>query len=673
MFNALLIANRGEIACRVIRTARRMGLRTIAVYSDADADALHVSMADESRRIGTAPAADSYLSIGNILDVARDSGADAIHPGYGFLAENAEFAAACAAAGVIFVGPSPESLRAMGEKTEAKRMAEAAGVPVLPDYQGTARRRDALRRAAAKVGYPLLVKAAAGGGGRGMRLVENADGFDDALDAARREALAAFGDDRVFFERYLPQARHVEVQVFGDMAGHVVHLFERDCSAQRRHQKLIEEAPAPGLSSDMRRALGEAAVAAAEAVGYVGAGTVEFLVDAAPDSDGAFYFLEMNTRLQVEHPVTEMITGLDLVEWQLRIAAGEDLPRDQAAIGMHGHAVEARLYAEDPARGFLPTSGRLERLRFPEHGATLRIETGVREGDSVSTHYDTLLAKLVAHGPSRAQAIQGLRRALAGSIVAGPPTNRAFLGSILRHERFAKGAIDTAFVEREEESLFEDAAVPRERALALAAFAESETLRSTRDVPQREDADRHSPWGRRDSWRLFGHAESVFRFRCGSTSHLIAIDANGDVTVDGGAHCLSVRGDYRPDGEFAVTIDGVAVKGRILRFGDVRQITVGERCRALRMADAAASASAIAAGAGVLTAPLPASIVAVHVRPGQRVMRGAALLVLEAMKMEHVIAAPDDGTVAAVHYTVGAQVEEGAQLIEFETTQGRSG
>jgi 3-methylcrotonyl-CoA carboxylase alpha subunit len=668
MFDSLLIANRGEIACRVIHTAQRMGIRTVAIFSDADADALHVRMADDARRVGGAAAADSYLSIPNIIAAARDSGAKAVHPGYGFLAENAEFAAACAAAGITFVGPSPDAIRTMGAKVEAKQVVEAAGVPVLPDYRGTAQRRDALRKAAAKVGFPLLIKASAGGGGRGMRLVEDADGFDAALDGARREAKAAFGDDRVFFERYLPRARHVEVQVFGDNAGRIIHLFERDCSSQRRHQKLIEEAPAPGLSPELRQALGAAAVAAAESVRYRGAGTVEFLVDpAAADGEGGFYFLEMNTRLQVEHPVTEMITGLDLVEWQLRIAAGEDLPCGQSEIEARGHAVEARLYAEDPARGFLPASGRLERLRFAEESDGVRIEAGIREGDTVSRHYDTLLAKLVVHAASREQAIDGLRRALAESVVAGPATNKAFLAAVLRHAQFRTGDVDTQFVERNEAALLADADVPRDQALALAAHAERESLRVARDGLRHEDADCFSPWDGRDGWRLFGRAGTVFRFRDGAADCRVTVADDGMVTIDSDGRSLSMAGEYHSDGQFSGTIDDEPVHARILCLGAERQVSVGERCRTLDLVTDGGAPTAMAAGGGILTAPLPASVVAVHVQKGQRVARGEALMVLEAMKMEHVITAPDDGSVAAVHYAVGAQVEEGAQLIGFET------
>ncbi len=670
MFGSLLIANRGEIACRVIRTARRMGLRTVAIYSDADTDALHVSMADDARRVGSAVAADSYLSIPNIIAAARDSGAEAVHPGYGFLAENADFAEACAAAGLVFVGPSPAAIRTMGAKVEAKQVVEEAGVSVLPDYRGTAERLDTLRKAAAKVGFPLLIKASAGGGGRGMRLVKDAGEFDAALDGARREAKAAFGDDRVFFERYLPRARHVEVQVFGDNAGRVIHLFERDCSSQRRHQKLIEEAPAPGLSPELRQDLGAAAVAAARAVGYRGAGTVEFLVDpAANEGRGAFYFLEMNTRLQVEHPVTEMITGLDLVEWQLRVAAGESLPCGQDQVAAQGHAIEARLYAEDPARGFLPTGGRLERLVFPDGGDGLRIETGVREGDTVSRHYDTLLAKLVARAETREGAVDALRAALADTMVAGPATNAAFLAAVLRNPQFRSGDMDTQFVERNEAALLDDSVAPRDEALALAAFAQRDAVLQGKNRNSSRNADRYSPWDGFDGWRLFGSAGSVFLLRDDGCECRVTLFDGGTVKVEPDGRNLLLAGGISQDGRFAGTIDGVPAVGRVLHQDGRCQVCLGERRRTFDMVADGAGPSSSAVGGGILTAPLPASVVAVHIGEGQRVARGEPLMVLEAMKMEHVIVAPDDGMVRAVHYAVGAQVEEGAQLIEFETSE----
>src|SRR5712671_561341 len=450
MFSKILIANRGEIACRVIRTARQMGIATVAVYSDADANALHVAMADEARRIGPPPARESYLNIAAIIEAARRSGAEAIHPGYGFLSENPDFAEACAKAGLVFIGPPAAAIRAMGSKAAAKALMEGHGVPVVPGYHGEAQDAASLAAEAERIGYPVLIKASAGGGGRGMRIVTRADEFARALVGAKREAAGAFGDDRILLERYLERPRHIEVQVFGDTQGNIVHLWERDCSIQRRHQKIVEEAPAPGLDKARREKLGEMAVAAARAVGYVGAGTVEFIAE-----DGAmknFYFMEMNTRLQVEHPVTEAVTGLDLVEWQIRVAAGEPLPLCQPDLVLRGHAIEARLYAEDPERGFLPQTGTLHGLRFPP-SRLARVDTGVRQGDTITPFYDPMIAKIIAWGEDRAAAVGRLRRALAETAVLGVKTNLEFLALVAEHPEFASGAVDTGFIERHRASL----------------------------------------------------------------------------------------------------------------------------------------------------------------------------------------------------------------------------
>ncbi len=441
MFDSVLVANRGEIACRIIRTLRRLEIRSVAVYSDADRRARHVALADHAIRIGPPPAAESYLRIDAILEAAARAGAEAIHPGYGFLSENPGFARACAEAGIAFVGPPAEVIEAMGAKDRAKALMTDAGVPLVPGYDGTSQADDALRDAARELGYPVLLKAVAGGGGKGMRVVEDAAGFAAALEGARREAAAAFGDDRMLLERYLAQPRHIEAQIFGDRRGRVVHLFERDCSLQRRHQKVIEEAPAPGLSAEQRKAFGELAVRAGQAIGYVGAGTIEFLMD-----QGQFFFIEMNTRLQVEHPVTEMITGLDLVEWQLQVAAGEPLPLAQEQITLRGHAIEARVYAEDPDNGFLPSTGRLDHLRFPPESDRIRIDAGVAEGDEVSPFYDPMLAKVVVHGEGRPAALRRLDAALAATEVVGPATNLNFLLRIVRDPTFAAGAIDTGYL-----------------------------------------------------------------------------------------------------------------------------------------------------------------------------------------------------------------------------------
>ncbi|MDX1576797.1 MAG: acetyl-CoA carboxylase biotin carboxylase subunit, partial [Kiloniellales bacterium] len=497
MFERLLIANRGEIACRVVRTAKRLALRTIAVYSEADKNALHVALADEAEPIGPPAAAESYLNIEAVLVAAKASRAEAVHPGYGFLSENPDFAEACAAAGLVFVGPPAEAIRAMGSKDRAKVLMERAGVPVLPGYNGRAQSTKALERAAAKLGYPLLIKPSAGGGGKGMRRVDRAADLGPALDGARREAAAAFGDARVILERFLARPRHIEVQIFADQRGRALHLFERDCSIQRRHQKVIEEAPAPGLSAKLRAAMGRAAVAAARAIGYVGAGTVEFLVDGK-----SFYFMEMNTRLQVEHPVTEMITGHDLVEWQLRVAAGEALPCGQGDLAITGHAIEARLYAEDPARDFLPAPGRLERLRFPKEGRHLRIDSGVREGDEISHYYDPMIAKLIVAGKDRPAAVARLTRALAATEISGVATNLAFLERIAAHADYRAGRIDTVFVERHGESLLPADGLVSDEALALASLAVLLRREAEARAAARASDDPYSPWQETDGWRL---------------------------------------------------------------------------------------------------------------------------------------------------------------------------
>ncbi|MEL6318751.1 MAG: biotin carboxylase N-terminal domain-containing protein, partial [Pseudomonadota bacterium] len=472
MFDRILIANRGEIARRVIRTARRMGVETVAVYSDADAAAPHAREADAARRIGPAPAAESYLRGEAILEAARATGAQAVHPGYGFLSENAAFAEACAAAGIAFIGPKPHSIRAMGDKAASKRAMRAAGVPLAPGYDGEDQATGLLADEAARIGFPVMIKASAGGGGKGMRIVGAAGEFEAALEGCRREAAGAFGDERVLIEKFIERPRHVEVQVFADAHGSVAHLFDRDCSAQRRHQKVIEEAPAPDVPEAVAAAMRQAAIDAARAVDYLGAGTVEFLLGA----DGGFYFMEMNTRLQVEHPVTEMVTGLDLVEWQLRVAAGEPLPLGQDEIALRGHAIEARLYAEDPDRDFLPAVGRLAALRFPpEDGAALRIDAGVREGDAVSPFYDPMIAKLISHGPDRETARATLLKALRASLVAGVTTNRGFLARLLATDDFREGRLDTGLIARNAETLARPARAlgadgAAERALAAAAL-----------------------------------------------------------------------------------------------------------------------------------------------------------------------------------------------------------
>jgi 3-methylcrotonyl-CoA carboxylase alpha subunit len=662
VFDAVLIANRGEIACRIIRTLKRLGIRAVAVYSDADRDALHVGQADEALRIGPAPAAESYLRSDAILEAATRAGAQAVHPGYGFLAENAAFARACRAAGLTFIGPSPEAIEAMGAKDRAKAAAAAADVPLVPGYHG-GRQDDAdLLEAAHELGFPVLLKAVAGGGGKGMRVVARPDDFAAALEGARREAAAAFGDERMLLERYLEAPRHIEVQVFGDHHGHVVHLFERDCSVQRRHQKVIEEAPAAALDTDQRAALGAAAVRLAAAIGYASAGTVEFLMD----QRGAFYFMEMNTRLQVEHPVTEMITGLDLVEWQLRVAAGEPLPLAQEQITLAGHAIEARLYAEDPERGFLPSTGTLAHLRLPAPSEA-RVEAGVRSGDRVSPFYDPMLVKIVAWGPDRAAALRRLRAALDETEIVGPATNLEFLARVLRHDAFQAGAVATAFVEEHAAALLSPAPLPDERAFAVASLWLLYRQRQHVAAAAAAGGDPHSPWHRIDGWRLNDVGHQTLRLRAGGEP--VAIDAQADgagwrLRIDGRE--LGGAAELTEEGGLQVELEGERWRAGVVALGDQLHLFTPHGRFQLQRVDPLAIAAAEDELGDVLTAPMPGKIVRQLIAAGDRVGRGAPLLVLEAMKMEHTLVAPGDGRVAALRYAEGDQVEEGAVLLDFE-------
>jgi len=659
VFSKILIANRGEIACRVIRTARRMGIATVAVYSDADANVLHVAMADEARHIGPPPARESYLNIGAIIDAARQSGAEAIHPGYGFLSENVNFAEACAKAGIVFIGPPADAIRAMGSKAAAKALMEANGVPVVPGYHGDAQDAAALAAEAERIGYPVLIKASAGGGGRGMRIVTRADEFARALIGAKREAAGAFGDDRILLERYLERPRHIEVQVFGDAHGNIVHLWERDCSIQRRHQKIVEEAPAPGLGKKERDKLGEMAVAAARAVGYVGAGTVEFIAEFTAGHDAKHvYFMEMNTRLQVEHPVTEAITGLDLVEWQLRVAAGESLPLRQDEIALQGHAIEVRLYAENPERGFLPATGTLHGLHFPD-GDLARVDTGVREGDAVTPFYDPMIAKIVAWGEDRAIARARLQRALADTAILGVTTNLAFLHRVIAAPDFAAGAVDTGFIERHH-----DALLPSSRAVPDIALAAAALWQLTEPSPP-SGADRFSPWARRDGWRLnLMPAPLSLHFRHGADDVTIeATAASGGWKLRLGERDCAAAAKPGPDGKLAVTLDGIRCQVRVLEHdGELAVFVDGEGWHFMAVDPLAPPAGADIAG-GRLTAPMPGRVIQLLVAPGDTVRQGQPMMVIEAMKMEHTIAAPRDGIVSAVHYAAGDPVEEGAELI----------
>ena len=661
MFTKILIANRGEIACRVVRTARRLGIRTVAVYSDADAHAVHVAACDEAYRLGPPPPRESYLDGRRILEIALATGAQAIHPGYGFLSENEGFARACAEAGVVFIGPPPAAIAAMGSKSAAKAIMGKAGVPLVPGYHGDDQDPALLAREAARIGFPVLIKATAGGGGKGMKIVRAAGEFDAALASARREAQAGFGDDRVLIERYLASPRHIEIQVFGDTHGAAVSLFERDCSVQRRHQKVLEEAPAPGMTPLRRRAMGEAAVAAAKAIGYVGAGTVEFIAE----QDGTFYFMEMNTRLQVEHPVTEMVTGLDLVEWQLRVASGEHLPVAQERLAMHGHAIEARLYAEDPERGFLPSIGRIAHWRMPEASARVRIDTGVAAGDEVSPYYDPMLAKLVVWGEDRERACATLLAALADCEVAGVATNIAFLERVVAHEAFATGALDTGLIEKHHAALFPPAGRPP--ALALIAAAVDELAHARGDAGPRHDADPHSPWGATDAWWPNSvHHAVVLAFADGEERVEVRLSGPFDaLSVDIHGRRTGARAERTGDG-WMLDTGTQRITARVVRAGEDRLVFARGLRRRLRYLDPLAHAGEEAERTGHLAAPMSGTVVAVPVAVGDRVERGAALVVLEAMKMEHTIVAPAAGIVSAVNFAVGDRVPEGADLVDLE-------
>jgi 3-methylcrotonyl-CoA carboxylase alpha subunit len=659
MFGTILIANRGEIACRVIRTAQRLGIRTVAVHSDADAEAMHVAMADESRRIGPAPARESYLRIEAIIAAALASGAEAIHPGYGFLSENADFAEACAAAGLTFIGPPPSAIRAMGSKSAAKALMERAGVPLVPGYHGQDQSPAVLRAAAGRIGYPLLIKASAGGGGKGMRIVEGPAGLEEGLALAKGEARSAFGDDHVLLERYLTRPRHIEIQVFADAQGNTVHLFERDCSIQRRHQKVVEEAPAPGMDPARRKAMGRAACDAARAIGYVGAGTVEFIAEG-----DAFHFMEMNTRLQVEHPVTEAITGQDLVEWQLRVAAGEPLPLSQDQLRIRGHALELRLYAEDPTRDFAPSTGRVHHLRLPT-GEGIRLDAGIRQGDTVSIHYDPMLAKLIAWGPDRGAALARLARALEGTELLGPATNLPLLRGIIAHPAFRAGELDTGFISRHASTLLAPPGpAPRE---ALAA-AVARLLLDQAARPAADPADPHSPWDAASAWRLNGEGYQDIQLAEGETLHrLRAHPQPGGFRLDlpDGA-TLAVTAQEAPDGALALGVDGKAFHARALQQGEALTALLRGQAHALRVVDPRAPAEAQTPAAGRILAPMPGKILDILVAPGQDITRGTVLLVMEAMKVQMRITAPKDATIARILCSTGELVQDNTELITLE-------
>lgn len=668
MFTKILIANRGEIACRVAATARRMGVKTVAVHSDADANARHVALCDEAVAIGPASAKESYLCAEKVIEAARATGAQAIHPGYGFLSENAQFAQACADAGIAFIGPPASAINAMGSKSAAKSLMEKAKVPLVPGYHGDNQEPDFLRHQADAIGYPVLLKASAGGGGKGMRIVERSEQFKEALASCKREAISSFGDDKVLVEKYLTRPRHIEIQVFADSKGNCVYLFERDCSVQRRHQKVLEEAPAPGMTPARRKAMGEAATAAAKAVGYVGAGTVEFIVN----QDGSFYFMEMNTRLQVEHPVTEMITGQDLVEWQLRVAFGESLPLKQEQLAINGHALEARIYAENPDNNFLPSIGTLRHLRAPaavsfELGGTanrpaaIRIDSGVREGDIVSPFYDPMLAKLIAWGRDRGEALARMSEALSQYQVVGLTSNIAFLKRLVESAPFSTATLDTGLIERNHDALFPTPAPAsiNELALAVAGLLTAESGRTA--------ATSNEPWSLLNGWRM----NTVLR----RTLEFVDLGRNVPLTVAyqkngwelGQANSiLQMTLDQQEGNEYAIRLDGNLVRGTVIIDRDIVHVFTSGKHTVLPYNDPLVHSGQVEAEGGRLTAPMPGKIVAILVKKDDTVKKGAPLLIMEAMKMEHMIAAPRDGVVDELLYVVGDQVEEGTQLLAFK-------
>ena len=667
MFKKILIANRGEIACRVAATAHRMGIRTVAVYSDADTHAAHVAACDEAVHIGAAEAKQSYLQIARIIEAAQATGAEAIHPGYGFLSENEEFAAACEQAGLIFIGPPATAIHAMGSKSAAKALMEKAQVPLVPGYHGENQDADFLHKQADSITYPVLLKASAGGGGKGMRIVQTSAEFKEALASCKREAINSFGDDKVLVEKYLQRPRHIEIQIFADKTGECVYLFERDCSVQRRHQKVCEEAPAPGMTEERRRAMGEAAVAAAQAVGYVGAGTVEFIAN----QDGSFYFMEMNTRLQVEHPVTEMITDVDLVEWQLKIAAGHPLPKKQNELVIKGHAIEARIYAENPEKGFLPSIGTLHYLHTPQAASftrehAVRIDAGVRAGDAISPYYDPMIAKLIVWGEDRAAALKKMSQALSEYEIVGPATNIAFLSRLMQSKPFATADLDTGLIERHQDSLFPShQPVPfTVLALACAMLHHDERDHSSDD-----------PWAQHHGWRMnlqitrplqfsdeAGMSELAWTY---ASDHAILSTSDKKIKISD-VHAKTHEQDDAV--EFDLVADNIKVHGKVVRVAENFHVFHAGQHWQLTWHDPIAHAGEAELEGGRLTAPMPGKIIALLVKKDELVQQGAPLLIMEAMKMEHTIHAPSNGKVDDLLYVVGDQVPEGAQLLAFTAT-----
>jgi 3-methylcrotonyl-CoA carboxylase alpha subunit len=659
MFHTILIANRGEIACRIIATCRRLGIRTVGVYSDADADSRHVRLADQAVRIGPGPARESYLVIDRILDAARQTKAQAIHPGYGFLSENAAFADACAQAGIVFIGPPSAAIRAMGSKAAAKILVREAGVPLTPGYDGTNQSPVFLEQQADVVGYPVMIKANSGGGGKGMRRVDAPSQFAAALASCQREAAASFGDDSVLIEKCLIQPRHIEVQVFGDSHGNVISLFERDCSVQRRHQKVIEEAPAPSITETLRDALGKAARDAARAVGYVSAGTVEFLVDHYQ----SFYFMEMNTRLQVEHPITEMITGLDLVEWQLRIAAGEPLPLSQDQLVMRGHSIEARIYAEDPARDFLPSIGKLIHIKTPSPSQHVRIETGVEQGDTITPFYDPMIAKLIVWDETRSLALDRMTRALAEYQIVGVANNASFLRRLITSPSFTSANLDTSLIDREQAWLSAPAAELTDTAISLAALV---VILRERNQSSSE-TNSNSPWAMRDGWRLNATYQRTLAFTHNDHEIFVIVEYlphNYRITTGESSH--SVSGEMHTDGTIHAIIDSKTFQATVVASHDRLHIFYDNQSHVLLVNDPLEISSHHQAKESSLIAPMPGRVVSLLVPPGELVEEGAPLMILEAMKMECTIHAPSAGRVEAFLFSAGDQVTEGVELLRFD-------
>jgi len=676
MFTKILIANRGEIACRVAATARRLAVKTVAVYSDADAGSKHVAACDESVHIGGSAPKDSYLRWERIIEAAKATGAQAIHPGYGFLSENEDFAQACAKAGLVFIGPPASAIKDMGLKAESKRLMEAANVPLVPGYHGANQDPALLQAEADRIGYPVLIKASAGGGGKGMRAVDKSEDFAAALASCKREAINSFGDDAVLIEKYVQRPRHIEIQVFGDTHGNYVYLFERDCSVQRRHQKVLEEAPAPGMTETLRHQMGEAAVAAARAVKYVGAGTVEFIVEQPGGYDAPeqmkFYFMEMNTRLQVEHPVTEAITGQDLVEWQLRVASGEPLPLRQDELRIHGHAIEARICAENPDNNFLPATGTLHVYAQPacttferaDHG--VRIDAGVREGDTISPFYDSMVAKLIVHGATREQALARLDTALAQTHIVGLATNVQFLRHVTTSAAFAQAKLDTALIQRETDVLFKQEKVGLR--MATAAMVAEMLVSESRLAAQADASGWIDPWAQRDGWRSHGASNRDFMLEFHGEPHTAKFtrlhDGGLELTVDG--HTAALHYTPVAGGALDVRYGDLRTKVHLYKRGEVAHVFTAQGATQVVAIDALAHSGDAHAEVGRLTAPMPGKVVSFAVKAGDAVKKGQALAVMEAMKMEHTIAAPADGKVAELLFAPGDQVTEGAELLKLE-------